>query len=87
MLDVAPSRQEIAQRIEEMAAGCFTIPVLVLGIDGAYVPPVPTVRGSARRAASLPVQTRSSAQARGEIPRASGFISSITSISPCVELT
>src|SRR5215470_1708337 len=35
VLDVAPSRQEIAQRIEEMAAGCFRRPVLVLGIDGA----------------------------------------------------
>jgi hypothetical protein len=41
VLDVAPSRQEIAQRIEEMAAGCFRRPVLVLGIDGAYVPTRP----------------------------------------------
>jgi Uncharacterised protein family (UPF0236) len=41
VLDVAPSRQEIAQRIEEMAAGRFRRPVLVLGIDGAYVPTRP----------------------------------------------
>ena len=41
VLEVAPSRQEIAQRIEEMAAGCFRRPVLVLGIDGAYVPTRP----------------------------------------------
>ena len=41
VLDVAPSRQEIAQRIEEMAVGCFRRPVLVLGIDGAYVPTRP----------------------------------------------
>jgi hypothetical protein len=41
VLDVAPSRQEIAQRIEAMAAGRFRRPVLVLGIDGAYVPTRP----------------------------------------------
>jgi hypothetical protein len=41
VLDVAPSRQEIAQRIEELAAGGFRRPVLVLGIDGAYVPTRP----------------------------------------------
>jgi hypothetical protein len=41
VLAVAPSRQEIAQRMEEMAAGCFRRPVLVLGIDGAYVPTRP----------------------------------------------
>ena len=41
VLEVAPSRQEIAQRIEEMAAGGFRRPVLVLGIDGAYVPTRP----------------------------------------------
>jgi hypothetical protein len=39
--DVAPSRQEIARRIEEMAAGRFRRPVLVLGIDAAYVPTRP----------------------------------------------
>ena len=41
VLDVAPSRQEIAQRIEELAAGGFRRPGLVLGIDGAYVPTRP----------------------------------------------
>jgi hypothetical protein len=41
VLDVAPSRQEIAPRIEEMAAGRVRRPVLVLGIDGAYVPTRP----------------------------------------------
>ena len=41
VLEVAPSRQEIAQRIEEMAAGGFRRPVLGLGIDGAYVPTRP----------------------------------------------
>jgi hypothetical protein len=41
VLDVAPSREEIAHRIEVMAAGRFRRPVLVLGIDGAYVPTRP----------------------------------------------
>src|SRR5215211_5589690 len=41
VLDVAPSRDDIERRIEEMAAGRFRRPVLVLGIDGAYVPTRP----------------------------------------------
>jgi len=41
VLDVAPSREEMARRIEAMAAGRFRRPVLVLGIDGAYVPTRP----------------------------------------------
>jgi len=40
-LDVAPSRDEIARRIAEVAAGRFRRPVMVLGIDGAYVPTRP----------------------------------------------
>jgi Uncharacterised protein family (UPF0236) len=41
VVDVAPSRQEIEQRIASVAAGRFRRPVLVLGIDGAYVPTRP----------------------------------------------
>lgn len=41
VLDVAPSRQEIEQRIAAVAAGRFRRPVLVLGIDGAYLPTRP----------------------------------------------
>jgi len=41
VLDVAPSRDEIARGIAEVAAGRFRRPVLVLGIDGAYVPTRP----------------------------------------------
>ena len=41
VLDVAPSRAEIERRIAEVAAGRFRRPVLVLGIDGAYVPTRP----------------------------------------------
>jgi hypothetical protein len=41
VLQGAPSRQEIAERIAEVAAGRFRRPVLVLGIDGAYVPTRP----------------------------------------------
>jgi hypothetical protein len=41
VLDVAPSREEIEQRIAEVAAGQRRRPVVVLGIDGAYVPTRP----------------------------------------------
>ena len=41
VLDVAPSRDEIKRRIAEVAAGRLRRPVLVLGIDGAYVPTRP----------------------------------------------
>ena len=41
VLDVAPSRAEIARRIALVAQGRFRRPVLVLGIDGAYVPTRP----------------------------------------------
>jgi hypothetical protein len=38
---VAPSRQEMERRIASVAAGRFRRPVVVLGIDGAYVPTRP----------------------------------------------
>jgi hypothetical protein len=41
VLDVAPSRQEIERRIASVSVGRFRRPVLVLGIDGAYVPTRP----------------------------------------------
>jgi Uncharacterised protein family (UPF0236) len=41
VLDVAPSRAEIDQRVAQVAGGHFRRPVLVLGIDGAYVPSRP----------------------------------------------
>jgi Uncharacterised protein family (UPF0236) len=41
VVDVAPSRQEIERRIAEVATGHFRRPVMVLGIDGAYVPTRP----------------------------------------------
>jgi hypothetical protein len=41
VVDVAPSRQEIERRIAEVAAGRFRRPVMVLGMDGAYVPTRP----------------------------------------------
>nr|BAW32320.1 putative transferase [uncultured Candidatus Entotheonella sp.]BAW32330.1 putative transferase [uncultured Candidatus Entotheonella sp.] len=39
--DVAPSREEIEQRIAQVAAGKWRRPVVVLGIDGAFVPTRP----------------------------------------------
>ena len=41
VLDVAPSRDQIDQLVAKVAAGRFRRPVLVLGIDGAYVPSRP----------------------------------------------
>ena len=41
VLDVAPSREEMDRRVAQVAAGRFRRPVLVLGIDGAYVPSRP----------------------------------------------
>jgi hypothetical protein len=41
ILDVAPSRDEIDRRVAQVATGRFRRPVLVLGIDGAYVPSRP----------------------------------------------
>jgi len=38
VLEVAPSRTEIDKRVSEVAAGRFRRPVLVLGIDGAFMP-------------------------------------------------
>jgi Uncharacterised protein family (UPF0236) len=41
VVEVAPSREEIERRVTQVAAGRFRRPVLVLGIDGAYVPSRP----------------------------------------------
>jgi hypothetical protein len=41
VLDVAPSREEIDRRVAQVAQSRFRRPVLVLGIDGAYVPSRP----------------------------------------------
>jgi hypothetical protein len=41
VVEVAPSREEIARCVGQVAAGRFRRPVLVLGIDGAYVPSRP----------------------------------------------
>jgi hypothetical protein len=41
MLEVAPSRDQIDQLVAEVAKGRFRRPVLVLGVDGAYVPSRP----------------------------------------------
>jgi hypothetical protein len=41
VLDIAPSREEIEKRIAEVAADKWRRPVVVLGIDGAFVPTRP----------------------------------------------
>ena len=71
VLEVAPSREEIERRIEEMAAGRFRRPVLVLGIDGAYVPTRPD---SARQRQEGPRHSRARrASWHGQWRDAKGF--------------
>ena len=71
VLDVAPSRITIDQRVAEVAAGRFRRPVLVLGIDGAYVPSRPeSARG--RRPGQARYRARR-AQWRHEWHEAKGF--------------
>lgn len=71
VLDVAPARDEIERRIAEVAAGRFRRPVLVLGIDGAYVPTRPeSARG--RRPGQARQRARR-ARWRGQWRDAKGF--------------
>jgi len=71
VLDVAPSRQEIERRIASVAPGRLRRPVLVLGIDGAYVPTRPD---SARKPCEGRRGTRAQrARWRGQWRDAKGF--------------
>jgi uncharacterized protein UPF0236 len=71
VLDVAPSREEITQRVAAVAAGRWRRPVLVLGIDGAYVPTRPD---SAREPQEGRRHTRAKrARWRGQWRDAKGF--------------
>ena len=71
VLDVAPSREAIDQLVAQVTAGRFRRPVLVLGIDGAYVPSRPeSARG--RRPGQARQRARR-AQWRHEWREAKGF--------------
>ena len=71
VLDVVPPRHEIEQRIAAVSAGRYRRPVLVLGIDGAYVPPRPD---SARKPCEGPRRKRAKrARWRGQWRDAKGF--------------
>jgi hypothetical protein len=71
VVEVAPSRDAIDQRVAQVAAGRFRRPVLVLGIDGAYVPSRPeSARG--RRPGQAHQRARR-AQWRHEWREAKGF--------------
>jgi hypothetical protein len=71
VLDVAPSRDASERRIEEMAAGRFRRPVLVLGSDGAYVPTRPDSARERRPGQRLSRARRASW--RGQWRDAKGF--------------
>jgi hypothetical protein len=69
--DVAPSRAEIVRRVATVAAGRWRRPVMVLGIDGAYVPTRPD---SARKPQEGQRRTRAKrARWRGQWRDAKGF--------------
>jgi hypothetical protein len=71
VVEVAPSREEIERRVAQVAAGRFRRPVLVLGIDGAFVPTRPeSARG--RRPGQARHRARR-AQWRHEWREAKGF--------------
>ena len=71
VVEVAPSRAEIERRVAQVAAGRFRRPVLVLGIDGAFVPTRPeSARG--RRPGQARHRARR-AQWRHEWREAKGF--------------
>jgi hypothetical protein len=71
VLDVLPPRHEIEQRIATVSAGRYRRPVLVLGIDGAYVPTRPE---SARKPCAGHRRTRAKrARWRGQWRDAKGF--------------
>jgi hypothetical protein len=71
VLDVVPSRHEIEQRVAAVSTGRSRRPVLVLGIDGAYVPTRPD---SARQPCAGQKRTRAKrARWRGQWRDAKGF--------------
>jgi Uncharacterised protein family (UPF0236) len=71
VVDVAPSREEITRRVAAVAAGRWRRPVMVLGIDGAYVPTRPD---SARERQEGRRRTRAKrARWRGQWRDAKGF--------------
>jgi Uncharacterised protein family (UPF0236) len=71
VLDVVPPRHEIEQRIAAVSAGRSRRPVLVLGIDGAYVPTRPD---GARKPCAGQRRTRAKrARWRGQWRDAKGF--------------
>jgi Uncharacterised protein family (UPF0236) len=71
VLEVSPTAAEMAQRVAEMAAGKTWRPVLVLAIDGAYVPTRPE---QAKRPGTGRRRTRAKrAPWQGEWQEAKGF--------------
>ena len=71
VVDVAPPREEITRRVAAVAAGRWRRPVVVLGIDGAYVPTRPD---SARQPCTGQRCTRAKrARWRGQWRDAKGF--------------
>ena len=70
VLDVAPSREEIERHVALVAANRCRRPVLVVGIDGAYVPTRPESARGRRPAKADPVPSGRCGTASGAMRRA-----------------
>jgi hypothetical protein len=71
VLEVSPTREEIAQRVADVAQGQKQPPIMVLGIDGAHVPTRP--EGAKGRGHGKKKQRARRAQWQGEWKEAKGF--------------
>jgi hypothetical protein len=71
VLEVSPTREEIVQRVASMAQGKKQPPIMVLAIDGAYVPTRP--EGAQEPGRGKKRQRARRAQWRGEWKEAKGF--------------
>src|SRR5262245_61450046 len=84
VVDVAPSRQEIERRIAEVAAGRLRRPVMILSLDGAYVPTRP-------ESARIPSEGRRGQRAlAGTVARRKGdalLSAGWRAYRPCAQLT
>ena len=82
VLDVAPSqREEIERHIAEVARGRFRRPVVVLGIDGAYVPLRPDSARGRRPGQAHQRARRARWKGQWREARAFAFTSSMATVS------
>jgi hypothetical protein len=81
VLDIAPSREQIEERIAEVATGKWRRPVVVLGLDGAFVPTRPESARGRRPGQRRARAKRPEWKGHGAMPKAFGFTSSMRVVS------